>query len=716
SRTSPAAFVIFNWIGIFTGTPVQTSLSDSYVCYTEELITVQGETTVNGISTWEAYTTASTPDLPVVKFADPHNAPITIDLDPPFVYVNDSFQTNFGYVDIPQSMIDYLDSLPSVTGEWPYIACCSFGGGEGAPSVHIAVNELTDTQRATVTVDRTAPGIHTLTPTVMPPTPAPAPMPSPTNQPQPVPVTEPASNPISTAAPGFTAPTNEAKTPAVVSHPVVMNPSPSPARPTQDNPVQQLPSIDNGNKQPSSGGAEGSVTGLQGINGGASSKNQNSAGSGNSGLTETDSGNSASGANSASTSPGQGSQQEEPRIGHFGSVGSQGSSSARNTEADKDNGGSHSAGPDRPNEKYTASQSGEDGSNNGNFASDTNARTEAANRYLDLLDTGGGSDELDSGTNSALPNSPSLPSSSDLDWGSDSSSEESEASASPTLNDVLLSAALGSNVILPVGSSRHISALVAPSGGIILPNSQTLVAGHATTYDGVSIFLPPNQGGATAPSEVIIGSNFEAPGVPLAATGATTPSPTFDINGQHMPISWILSGGGIILPNGQTLSAGYSTNINDVPLSLAPDGNALVEGSLAISLSAPTTEESLTIGSNVMPISYAQSNEGIILFNSQILHPGEATTISGTTISLTAGETAVVVNGKTEALNPPASTTGIGGYVASGIGAGRGSNTILNGTPGSTAQAAGSKAKSDGDRNNIWMAFAISLFATLIIV
>ncbi|KAL9093493.1 MAG: hypothetical protein Q9165_003888 [Trypethelium subeluteriae] len=462
-------------------------------------------------------------------------------------------------------MIDYLDSLPSVREAWPYIDGCAFEGGQGAPSVHIAVNELTDTQRATVTVDRNAPGIYTSIPPVIPATPPPAPTPSSVNQPQPAPVTKPAMEPTPTAAQGFTGPATE------------------------------------GDK-PSNGGTKGSGTsaaGFQGIHDGASNSNGNSVGAGNSGLTETGNVMSANGENDSGTSKGQDPQQEGSRLGDGGTLASKGSGSAGDIDTGNANGGSHFVASDHASDKHTASPNGEEGSNNRQSESRTSAGAEAAKGYLNLLATGSGSDEQGSGTSSATPNSrsSSLRLGSDSNVGSSSRGGDSGTGAART--DILSSAILGSNVILPVGRNGHISAVIVSPGGIILPNSQTLAAGHATTYDGVSISLSPNQGAAATPSEV------------------------------------------------------------------------------------------------------------------------EATIISGTTISLAPGETAVVVNGKTEALNPPVTTPGIGDYVASGIGASgtsEGSNTNLEGAPGSTAQAAGSGAKSAGDRNNIWATLAISTLALLVLV
>ncbi|KAI9711698.1 MAG: hypothetical protein M1820_001842 [Bogoriella megaspora] len=675
--TSPAAFALFPTIGIYTGTPVQTSLGGSYVCYTEAVETYWGDTTVNRVPTYEAYTTSTIPHDPVVSVvqigSNLDNAPIGFHLDPVFVYVNDSITSNLGNAQIPQTMIDYLESLPSVTEVWPYITSCAFEGGEGAPSVHIAVNELTDTQSATVTVNRNAPDIRTSSSAVARPTPASNLMPSPESQPYPVPERQPESHPAPTGSTDSDAPPTEAKI-----------------------------SI--------------TVAGFQGSHDGPSD-NENSIDTGNSGRTGTGNSNSANSVNSAGMYPDQEPQRERLPTGSGVTLGPGGSKPASNTDAGYETGGYDSVGSGPTNEGYTPSQSGGEGSNNQHSESDTDSGAQAANGFLSLLDAGSGSDGQHSETDSAPPNSKSSLSGPGSD--PDSSSGGGDTGVSSARIDALLSDALGSNVILPIGSSRYISALVAPSGGIVLPNSQTLTAGYATTYSGVSISLPPNQPGAAIPSAVVIGSGSKASTVPLAAAGAITSSPTtVDIGGQYVTISWAPSGGGIILPDGKTLSVGHSTDINGVPISLAPNGDALVEGSSTIPLSAPISKESLTIGSSVLPISYAPNNQGIILFNGQTLHPGEATTISGTTLSLALSETAVVVNGKTEALNPPASTIGVGGYVASGIGAGGAageSNTIANGAPGSTVQAAGSAADSSGERNNIWVAFAMSLFAILIV-
>ena len=272
----------------------------------------------------------------------------------------------------------------------------------------------------------------------------------------------------------------------------------------------------------------------------------------------------------------------------------------------------------------------------------------------------------------------------------------------------------GSSGTVNIGGQAVSYSKASSGSGIVLGNGETIVPGAAAaTINGVPVSLAPGGSAlAIGSNTVTLGSSPARQTLDVGGSGALQ---SITIGNQVIPISYAANGVGIVLSNGQTLSAGESTNMNGVPISLASGENFIVEGTSTIPLTAPAAEQSITLGSNTMPISYAPDGQGIVLPNGQTLHPGQETIISGTTVSLAPGETAVVVDGTTEILHPGAFTTGIGSYVASGIGlpgtgASGGSYTIPGGAPGSTEQAAGSGAESLLKRKqNLWVLMGIAV-------
>ncbi|KAL9077978.1 MAG: hypothetical protein Q9157_003102 [Trypethelium eluteriae] len=261
------------------------------------------------------------------------------------------------------------------------------------------------------------------------------------------------------------------------------------------------------------------------------------------------------------------------------------------------------------------------------------------------------------------------------------------------------SGSIGPAVYLPVGDGSTISAFIGPSGAIVLPDSETVTPGYAKTFDGISISIPIDTSGVPA-GVVIVGNGLGASTLPITDSVATLFAPqSINIGGKMMPISYAPYGAGIVLPGGKTISVGEPTTINGVSIYLPSGEGYMLEGSSTIPLTAPAAEQSITIGSKIISISYAPHGQGIILSDGHTLYPGQETIISGSTLSLEPGETAVIINGKTVTLRPSAFTTGVGNYVASGIGLGSTSTDTVSyitsdATPASTIQASGSGPES----------------------
>ena len=119
------------------------------------------------------------------------------------------------------------------------------------------------------------------------------------------------------------------------------------------------------------------------------------------------------------------------------------------------------------------------------------------------------------------------------------------------------------------------------------------------------------------------------------------------------------SGSGIVLPNGQTLRPGSATTVNGVPVSLASAASFLVVSGTTIGLSAVT---GMPQGYEVLP-----SGSGVLLPNGATLRPGVATTVDGVEVSLGAESSVVVFGGKTVAAS---SVSGGGASEATGTGTG----------------------------------------------
>ncbi|KAL9091092.1 MAG: hypothetical protein Q9165_005019 [Trypethelium subeluteriae] len=903
----------FDFVGVLTGVPFQLSSGGPWLCQTDSTEVESAFTTDHGTSTYEAYTTLNYPNNPNVPVQYGINsAAFTFELNPeyPLMDVNVSQWEGDDFDTVPSGLIDFMASIPSITKVWPYMTNCFPGGFEGQPTVHIPVNELTNTQSSTITVAGNAPGsgrLPTPQPAPIPPPQPPAPMPAPVNQPTPAPSPEPVNAPT----PG--------------------NPAPPANSPAPGNPGSNGGGSSGGGN-PGSGSTTGNGNGNgSGVGGSSGSGGSGSSGSGagnspgNSGSSSGNNGNAGSssgsgsggsnnnegsnglglggvgsiisaigGAASQGASPAQGSAAPAP--GNFGSGSGSGSGSLSSGQSSSGSGsGSGSrtgnGGPGSPGSSNPGSGAGAGGSSGGSRGNSGAGSGSSDSSGSGSSNPGAGpgvAGVQDSGSNGILPEAtvnlpagggstipavvgPSggiiLPNSQTIAPGQDATYRGIPISVPTAQGGALPSAvivgsgssastvpigglSLGSSTPPPVNiGGQPVPISYVPSGsGIILPNGVTLSPGSVATYNGQSVSLAPSGsalvvGGSTVPlaapaptgaasagtvsiggqtvayskapsgSGIVLGNGETiqpgaAPqtinGVPVSlasggsalAVGSTTipigsspaqqtvnvggsalpisyapgsagiilpngqtlaPGSSIEINGvpvsllpsenglqvgsssialsgpsgsgsdasqsitvgsQVIPLSFASNGVGIILPNGQILSAGRSTNINGVPISLASGENFIVDGTSTISITAPAAEQSITLGSQTVPISYAPNGQGIILPNGQTLHPGQVTTISGTTVSLAPGETAVVVNGQTETLHPGAFTTGVGSYIASGLGfsepsASPGSSTIPGGAPGSTAQAKSGAESSLMTNCSLWILVSVLVLLVL---
>ncbi|KAF2814038.1 uncharacterized protein BDZ99DRAFT_473163 [Mytilinidion resinicola] len=288
----------------------------------------------------------------------------------------------------------------------------------------------------------------------------------------------------------------------------------------------------------------------------------------------------------------------------------------------------------------------------------------------------------------------------------------------------------GSTIILPVsaaasfpsvfaiqvGSSVITAAFASASGGgVVLPGGATLSPGAVTTINGVGVSLAPSE------TAVVVGGSTVV--LPVPATPSFPSIFTIQVGSSAITAAFAsASGGGIILPGGATLLPGTTTVVNGETIALVPSGTALVvDGTETIKpvpftpapAPAPTT---LLVGSSALPITYATATGGgVILPNGGTLLPGSTTVYNGVTISLTPSETAIVVAGSTVPLTPPsvATSSGVGGYILSGLGGAggistaSGSGTQTAGYTGPLATGAAGRIRSLGPLNVFLIAAVI---------
>ena len=122
--------------------------------------------------------------------------------------------------------------------------------------------------------------------------------------------------------------------------------------------------------------------------------------------------------------------------------------------------------------------------------------------------------------------------------------------------------------------------------------------------------------------------------------------------------------------NGQTLFPGGQISVDETPISLAPEGSALVIGSTTKPLPLPFGLPPITIGSKA----YTAISTSAYIIKGQTLTPGGQITVDGTPISAALDASAVVIGSSTESLVAASSKIGLGWLIMEGFG-NRGSNS-----------------------------------------
>jgi hypothetical protein len=225
---------------------------------------------------------------------------------------------------------------------------------------------------------------------------------------------------------------------------------------------------------------------------------------------------------------------------------------------------------------------------------------------------------------------------------------------------------------------------LAPGGSAIFVNGQTVSLSPSSTLvvNGISITPAPAVPSPDATFISLFGTTFQAaggspefiiggetltPGGVITASGSTISlaggsNPTaVVINGVTTPIgvftqppvltigNTVVSAlpGGFFVVDGQTLLPGHVITVSGTTVSLAATGAIVVVNGVTSTLAA-TGVPYIVVGTMTYPATALP--QGSFLIAGQELLPGQAITVSGTTISLAAGGSALIVNGVTEYL------------------------------------------------------------------
>jgi len=273
----------------------------------------------------------------------------------------------------------------------------------------------------------------------------------------------------------------------------------------------------------------------------------------------------------------------------------------------------------------SGSQFNSGSSSNSGSGSDTGFGSGSAPGSDSWSESGSGS-QFNSGSNSDA--------SSGSQSGSGSGSQFESGSGSVSGSDIAFGG--GSKVQLGASPGQVLTVdgatvTASPANAFIVDGQTAVPGGAPITVDGTVISVPASANGIVVDGRTVPGE-FSA-------------STVFNING--MAITALPAVGFPIA--GQTLQAGGSAiTVDGTRLSLAPGGTALVIGSstsvIAAAAGAASEIPELTIGSQTFTANAATQ---FFLAPGQTLTPGGTAVISGTTLSLESGASAIIVNGRT---------------------------------------------------------------------
>jgi hypothetical protein len=241
--------------------------------------------------------------------------------------------------------------------------------------------------------------------------------------------------------------------------------------------------------------------------------------------------------------------------------------------------------------------------------------------------------------------------------------------AAPTIH-------LGDDVFAPTSAS--------PTLSFVIGNQPLVPGGSAITFSGTTVSLAPSA------SFVVVNGVTSSLTIPSSHVGN---SPAITI-GNDVISALPESSGPRFVVDGQTLvPGGPEITVSGTTISLAPSASFVVINGVTSTLATPAspqiTAPPLTIGD--LTFGPLPGTSTAYLIGSRLLTAGGSIVVSGLTISLAPGATALIVNGKTSLIspqtqsavtNPPLLTIGSQTYTAQ---SGSGTTFVIGGqtlTPG----------------------------------
>ena len=218
-----------------------------------------------------------------------------------------------------------------------------------------------------------------------------------------------------------------------------------------------------------------------------------------------------------------------------------------------------------------------------------------------------------------------------------------------------------------ITSNGHKITAIYSGGSVVLKDGSsktTVAAGSKVTFDGQTIKVPSH------------GSSVKIDGLHVPLTAVSSSQAVITAGGHTLTA--VDSGKSVILQDGSktiTVKDGARTTFDGHTISVGPSGSAIVVDGKTVTLSAaPTPQAIITAGGHTIT--------ALDMSGSVILQDGHSTTtvkegrkvvFEGQTIKIPSHGTAVVVNGRkidftTSTSAASKTTTGVGGYVHSGLG------------------------------------------------
>lgn len=193
-----------------------------------------------------------------------------------------------------------------------------------------------------------------------------------------------------------------------------------------------------------------------------------------------------------------------------------------------------------------------------------------------------------------------------------------------------------------------------PGGSVVVGGTTYALAPSATALivDGTVSVIPSP---ANLPALVLNGQTYAA-----TVSGTVT--------------GFVIAPGTTLLPGGPAITISGTTV--SLPASGTPAPFVLVNGatsSFAANNALPTASPALTIGTRTFTPVISGSSTFYPITSGVTLTPGGVVTVDGTVVSLSPDQTIAVVGSSTVTLKPASTaagvtTSGLGGYVASGLG------------------------------------------------